>query len=199
MNCILCQRGMHLSCQSLSCACNQASHQIDNALSVTSTNPDTTEPDQADEILDEEEDTGRAQRNARRTGKRTAVLKDQQSTGRKAAAKLYPLSRDSACEWQNKSNCGGGTAPIRGCLTGKQQARHHGPDKSVVNNEEGNVHRICHYCHYRWHAANNTDYDWNATTVSLHSPRDMTETERREAVIDEMRYRSTQGKRKVKD
>src|ERR1700754_2326409 len=35
-------------------------------------------------------------------------LKDQQSTGRKRAAKLYPLDPDKDCEWSQKKSCGGG-------------------------------------------------------------------------------------------
>jgi hypothetical protein len=196
--CVMCSQNFHLSCLTPSCECNLASHQIVTGPSVTS-----NEPDEADEKLDEEEDNGSRSRSnlrgSKRTGKRTAILKDQQSTGRKFAARMYPLNRDASCEWRNQANCGGGSQPIRGCLTGTQQARHHGPDKSVANNEEGNVHRICHYCHYRWHAANNSDYDWNETSVNLHKPRPMTETEQREAVMDEMRYHATKDKKKVKD
>lgn len=81
-----------------------------------------------------------------RSGKRDAALKNQQSTGRKRAAKMYPLKRDDPCEWQGKANCGGGLHPILGCIKGVQEARHHGPDKNVTNNEAGNVHRICHAC-----------------------------------------------------
>jgi hypothetical protein len=98
---------------------------------------------------------------------------------------MYPLVAESACEWQGLSECGGGLYPILGCLSGKQQARHHGPDKSVSNNEEGNVHRICHFCHNRWHAANNAEYDWNETRVKRHDPRPMTDAEKFEAIINE--------------
>jgi hypothetical protein len=28
-----------------------------------------------------------------------------------------------------------------------------------MNNDEGNVHRICSHCHNKWHAANDDDYD----------------------------------------
>lgn len=89
-------------------------------------------------------------------------LKDQQSTGRKRAAKLYPLDREAACEWAQHKSCGGGSYPIVGCVGGKQQARHHGPDKNTLNNGKGNVHRICHDCHNRWHAQNNPGYIWGA-------------------------------------
>lgn len=118
-----------------------------------------------------------------RSNKRDASLKDQQSTGRKRAAKLYPLYRESPCEWQGKSNCGGGNFPILGCISGLQEARHHGPDKSVSNNETGNVHRICHACHNRWHNTNNSHYDWNSTTTNEHHPKDMTPEQREQAAV----------------
>lgn len=98
------------------------------------------------------------------TYKTDASLKDQQSTGRKRAAKLYPLNPDGYCEWAGKSKQGGGTNPIEGCglrpssTIGNQQCRHHGPDKNTLNNEQGNVHRICTPCHNEWHAKNDKDY-----------------------------------------
>lgn len=72
-----------------------------------------------------------------------------------------------------QKNCGGGTMPIVGCLDGKQQARHHGPDKNTLNNERGNVHRICHTCHNRWHTLNDPDYVWG-TIYPLHEPYEAT-------------------------
>jgi hypothetical protein len=105
-----------------------------------------------------------------RTYKDDSALKDQQSTGRKRAAKMYPLDTEADCEWQMKKNCGGGKLPIIGCLNGKQEARHHGPDKNTLNNEKGNVHRICHFCHNRWHTLNDPDYVWGAI-YDPHNPR----------------------------
>lgn len=122
-----------------------------------------------------------------------------QSAGRKIAARRYPLNEEADCEWQGKANCGGGDYPILGCLEGKQQARHHGPEKNVQNNEEGNVHRICHYCHYRWHAKNDPSYDWNAGVWPAHNPRPMVESEQREQAVDYLRYMSTGRKAKVKE
>ncbi len=103
------------------------------------------------------------------TYKNDATLRDQQSTGRKRAAVMYPLDSDADCEWQRKKNCGGGKHPIVGCVDGKQEARHHGPDKNTLNNDSGNVHRICHKCHNRWHAKNDSDYVWGSV-YELHSP-----------------------------
>lgn len=103
------------------------------------------------------------------TYKLDSELKDQQSTGRKRAAKLYPLDTDAPCEWQRQKNCGGGNNPITGCANGTQKARHHGPDKNTLNNERGNVHRICPTCHNRWHAANDSGYVWGST-YPKHAP-----------------------------
>lgn len=111
-----------------------------------------------------------------KTYKNDASLKDQQSTGRKRAAEMYPLDRDAACEWQMQKNCGGGKYPIVGCADGKQQARHHGPDKNTLNNDQGNVHRICAKCHNRWHARNDPDYVWGSVYNS-HSPSPCSEEE----------------------
>jgi hypothetical protein len=98
-----------------------------------------------------------------RLRKNTAQLKDPLSTGRKEAERKYPLYRERECEWANLLQAGGGEHPIKGCgidiPVGNQQARHHGPDKNTMNNEKGNVHRICHRCHNKWHAANDEDYD----------------------------------------
>lgn len=82
---------------------------------------------------------------------------------------MYPFIEGGDCEWQGMKNCGGGKRPIVGCIDGKQEARHHGPDKNTLNNETGNVHRICHTCHNRWHARNDEGYIWGAVYNS-HSP-----------------------------
>lgn len=82
---------------------------------------------------------------------------------------MYPLFPDDDCEWKLKKNNGGGQHPIVGCLNGKQQARHHGPDKNTLNNDSGNVHRICHQCHNRWHARNDEGYVWGGL-YNDHSP-----------------------------
>jgi hypothetical protein len=119
-----------------------------------------------------------------KTYKTDNALRDQQSTGRKRAAEMYPLDRDDDCEWQNKKNCGGGKYPIIGCLEGKQEARHHGPDKNTLNNDEGNVHRICHRCHNRWHARNDVDYIWGAV-YDDHSPVSAT---KEDILMDELNW-----------
>jgi hypothetical protein len=108
----------------------------------------------AEEEIEEDESRAKA-----RTYKREGKLKDQQSTGRKRAARLYPLDETAPCEWLGLKFAGGGRFPIIGCASGTQQARHHGPDKNTLNNDEGNVHRICHKCHNRWHTLNDPEYD----------------------------------------
>lgn len=93
-----------------------------------------------------------------RTPKDNALLKDVESTGRKRAAQLYPLEKEMPCEWQGLKFAGGGVEPIIGCIDGFAVARHHGPDKDTVNNEKGNVHRICAKDHNRWHTKNDKYY-----------------------------------------
>lgn len=131
--CAMCTVSYHLSCMD-NCSCKDNNHEE----VVGETKPVDVSASDGDSRF--------SSNPANRRGKSDRNLKDQQSTGRKRAAKLFPLDREASCEWQGKSNCGGGPHPIVGCISGLQEARHHGPDKSVTNNEEGNVHRICHMC-----------------------------------------------------
>lgn len=108
-----------------------------------------------------------------RTYKDDSALRDQQSTGRKRAARMYPLNELAPCDWAMKKNCGGGKFPITGCLANLQQARHHGPDKNTLNNEKENVHRICHTCHNRWHTLNDENYVWG-DLYEQHNPSEAT-------------------------
>lgn len=101
---------------------------------------------------------------------RKSVFKDPQSTGRKRAAKLYPIDRTKACEWQGFKECGGGRFPVIGCYNNKQAHRHHGPIKNPLNNYEGNVHRICYNCHVRWHELNDVDYSEADNRLLPHKP-----------------------------
>lgn len=95
---------------------------------------------------------------------RTRALKDDsfvtdiESTGRKRAAKEFPLEEGMACEWRGLKFAGGGIEPITGCIDGIGTNRHHGPDKNTLNNTVGNVHRICPKCHNRWHTKNDPHY-----------------------------------------
>lgn len=84
---------------------------------------------------------------------------DPVSSGRKRAAVIAPIAVGDVCEWAYLRFAGGGTTPIEGCLGNPATDRHHGPDKSTLNNELGvNLHRICSYCHNRWHSANDKTY-----------------------------------------
>lgn len=98
--------------------------------------------------------------------------KDPVSTGRRRAQMLYPIMPGQLCEWAGQKNVGGGAVPIVGCEGNLiverkggdpeqgwvQGDRHHGPDKNTFANEPGNVHRICVFCHHRWHALNDKHY-----------------------------------------
>ena len=69
------------------------------------------------------------------------------STGRHRAEKLLPNIKGAPCHWRGLLYAGGGVVPIVGCLKGTAEARHHGPDKSVLNNSVGvNLHAICTTC-----------------------------------------------------
>lgn len=191
--CQLCSMGLSSSCQNPSCGTTDLRVEPQVIPSPTLLGIEIT-----DVHSETEDDSRRSSSRHRSSRKRKGS--DSQSAGRKVAARLYPLLGESPCEWQGQANCGGGDFPILGCPegTGKQQARHHGPDKNVSSNFDGNVHRICHYCHYRWHAANDATYDWNAGVWPLHNPRPMTEKELQLQVLDYMRYESTTKRQKVK-
>lgn len=90
--------------------------------------------------------------------KSISEYKDPISTGRKRAAEMYPLTPGMVCEWANLKKAGGGVVPIVGCIGRAATDRHHGPDKNTMNNAEGNVHRICSFCHNAWHGANDPFY-----------------------------------------
>jgi hypothetical protein len=97
-------------------------------------------------------------------------INDVLSAGRKRAAMLYPIFDGMICEWAGLKNAGGGVVPIIGCDNNKLSSKkggegelvqgdvHHGPDKNTLENSPGNAHRICAYCHHRWHAANDKFY-----------------------------------------
>jgi hypothetical protein len=104
-------------------------------------------------------------------------ITDPKSTGRKRAARDYPITKGEPCEWRGLKNCGGGLEPIIGCLEGNQSHRHHGPIKDPRHNEEGNVHRICPKCHRRWHARNDPVYDAATFSGLPHRPLEATSTE----------------------
>ena len=143
--CWPCRRALHEACRGSGyCSCNHAS--------TPTTEVVTSEPD---------DDNGDEPTKRHRSQKLDASLKDQQSTGRKRAALAYPLDREGPCEWADAGPTnpkGGGTKPVIFGCKNTQDARHHGPDKNTLNNDEGNVHRICHWHHNNWHAMNDPDY-----------------------------------------
>lgn len=141
MACPSCGAGLHFECESDPCCCKN--------------DPPV--------VGDFEEDEPRG----KRRWSRDSTLKDQQSTGRKRAAVLYPIDKELPCEWQGLRFAGGGHFPIIGCINGRQRARHHGPDKNTLNNETGNVHRICNYCHNRWHARNDDGYEEKVARIGF--------------------------------
>jgi hypothetical protein len=156
--CLSCLRGFPDECRGG--GCNGMERRPESETSNTGTTEDLSSEHTHNDEGEGDEDQIKAAKRERRT-KPDSALKDQQSTGRKRAARLYPLNPNEECEWRFKSGMGGGANPIQGCPDGKQQARHHGPDKNTLNNEPGNVHRICHRCHNTWHAKNDPDYDPN--------------------------------------
>lgn len=92
---------------------------------------------------------------------------DLESTGRKRAAQLYPLKEGMICEWANLKYAGGGVVSVVGCNGNLATNRHHGPDKNTLNNEVGNVHRICASCHNRYHSANDSFYNGDRPSGSI--------------------------------
>ena len=90
------------------------------------------------------------------------AMTDVLSTGRKRAAALLPTKEMalSKCHWAGLKYAGGGIYPIVGCNGERApQHRHHGPDKSVLNNEVFvNLFAVCYWCHNRWHTLNDPTY-----------------------------------------
>ena len=80
--------------------------------------------------------------------------------GRARAEDIAPIDEETMCEWAMLLNAGGGIEPIVGCEGNLATDRHHGPDKSTLNNNPGiNLHRICAKCHNRWHYRNDEYYE----------------------------------------
>lgn len=156
MMCFKCMRGAHTLCENNTCEDCHGSQElnvgigtdIDLSMSALSEGEGDT-----DEDSDREygyEDTGLDNPSY----KIDSALIDPQSTGRKRAAKLFPMDPTAPCEWRGMVNPGSSIYPIPDCIDGLQEARHHGPDYNTLNNSVGNVHRICHFHHNNWHALN---------------------------------------------
>lgn len=105
------------------------------------------------------EETEELIRSVGRPQKDASEMTDARSSGRKRAAEIAIINPGDKCEWALLKEAGGGIAPIIGCTGNPAQHRHHGPDKNTLNNTLGsNLHRICTYCHNRWHAENDKYY-----------------------------------------
>lgn len=156
-NCVPCGRGFHKECRK---GCKKCHPEVELEVEEGETSPSV-----AKEIK------------ARKKGATRDGLKDPQSTGRKRAARLYPLDKEAECEWRSQKNCGGGRVPIVGCLGGLQEARHHGPVKNTTRNHNGNVHRICTRCHNHWHELNDLVYDEKDYAILPHDPMPATDEE----------------------
>jgi hypothetical protein len=90
--CPPCRASLHKSC--MGCDCK---HGI-----TTDATQDAITPHVPVEQVEEEEVNERlAPSKRQRSLKRDATLKDQQSTGRKRAARMYPLSPDAPCDWNS--------------------------------------------------------------------------------------------------
>lgn len=162
MECLACGRGFHRECLHKK-GCSKCHPKGEGSIVV---------PGESENRTGSNEQTTDQPRVPKR-----ANLKDPESTGRKRAAKLYPIENGAACEWQRKKNCGGGRRPIIGCYDGIQQHRHHGPVKRTTRNELGNVHRICDDCHVHWHELNDLIYDETEYGLLPHDPIPATDEE----------------------
>ncbi|HRP59180.1 MAG TPA: DUF6272 family protein, partial [Vicingus sp.] len=85
--------------------------------------------------------------------------KDQEAAGRMYAQRHFPIKEGEVCEWAWSKNAGGGVNPIIGCSGRPAKHIHHGPDKSVLNNDrESNISKVCAHCHNLYHARNDEFY-----------------------------------------
>lgn len=158
--CLSCGRGFHKECKRCR---SKKCHKFDTFV---------TEGAEKEEEYESASATGDSVLQPKRRKKDD--LKDPKSTGRKRAARLYPLDSNSPCEWRGLRNCGGGLRPIIGCLNGNQEHRHHGPIKDTTRNELGNVHRICNDCHNHWHELNDLVYIQKDYELLPHNPVEAT-------------------------
>jgi len=88
-----------------------------------------------------------------------AEMKNAVQAGRARAEDIAPITEGMMCEWAMLRFAGGGIEPIVGCEGNEATERHHGPNKSTLDNDPGiNLHRICSKCHNRWHYRNDEYY-----------------------------------------
>lgn len=172
MGCINCGSGFHELCEECSCCKPKPSSGTTSSVSGSPSNGGH-DSDKIEEVAKVKlgKDSGGSNGPRKRTYKSPENIKDPHSTGRKRAALLYPIVKDSPCEWRGLTNCGGGKYPIVGCIEGFQQDRHHGPNKDTLHNERENVHLICKHCHNIWHSQNDPNYDPESPKHKPHEPR----------------------------
>src|SRR6266568_5157517 len=105
--CLSCRQDMHNECDPGICSCTHRAMVKDRG-------SERTEMDTSLESnrVDGSEQSWRVSVRDSRSKSSNRRLKDQQSTGRKRAAKLYPLRREANCEWQYLRFAGGGAHPI---------------------------------------------------------------------------------------
>lgn len=156
MTCWPCRRGQHDGCvyilTDVECDCTH----IGMSTPVEDPAPGLN--------LEPQEYTTRTITRERRQKNDDAVT-DQQSTGRKRAAKMYPLIDDKGnklpCDFANKKNALpkfmevqiDGCGVREGTMPNPAQARHH-HDYNTLNNERENVGLLCHSCHNLLHSKN---------------------------------------------
>lgn len=155
--CWPCRRNQHDGCiaalTNMPCDCTHEVRQAPVAQGSMA-NAMNLEPDSPDS-----ENTTRVRRH-----KSDDSVTDQQSTGRKRAAKAFPLIVDGnrlPCDYRNKKNCLPNYMEVQidGCgirpstMPGSAQSRHHN-DYNTLNNERENVALLCHSCHNLLHARN---------------------------------------------
>lgn len=95
-----------------------------------------------------------------RPRKEVGEFGDQLAAGRKRALREFPIAPGTTCEWAWRKNNGGGIVPVFGCTGRTARHIHHGPDKSVLNNDRSsNISIVCTFCHQLWHARNDKYYE----------------------------------------
>lgn len=94
-----------------------------------------------------------------RPPKDASEMSNIEAAGRKRSVRAKPIRTGDLCEWAYLWEAGGGIIPIQGCPGNPARHLHHGPDKSVMNNDVvTNLSKVCTHCHSRWHVANDEYY-----------------------------------------
>lgn len=165
--CVECALESCITCENpseeLACCCGGSFFQLAKAQSVNlpdggilPSNPDRLKQPSAmhalQEILEKSPGVGRPRLS-------DDELSNHVKGGRLRAEREFPIEPNTKCQWAGLSNAGGGVNPIVGCMGSLAKARHHGPDKSTLNNSPENVHLLCPVCHNRWHTLNDRYYD----------------------------------------